>query len=118
MSVQTTIYERSVIVATNTDIMSAGRLNSIPYSGLLTIRLSADLANATNAWTFTVQLPGGAVPVDAQTVPGSNPSLGGIIDERTCWKATYRVPQGGHVTLSLTETGAAICTIELFLQPG
>ncbi len=111
------IYERTVIVATNTDIMSTGRLNSIPYNGKLTIRLQADLANATNAWTFDVQLPDGENPVAAQTVPGINPSLGGVIDERMCWAATYSVPQGGHVTLSMTEVGTAIATIELILRP-
>lgn len=111
------IYERDSIIATNTDVMSTGRLNNIPYNGKLTIRLQANLAVAANKWDFTIQLPDGEVPVDTQEVPGINPSIAGVIDDRMCWMATYSVPQGGHVVLSLTETGAAIVTFELVLRP-
>ncbi len=111
------IYERSLLAATNTDLLSVGRLNSIPYTGKITIRLSASLADATNFWTFTIQTPDGSVPVDAQLVPGVNPTIAGVIDERTCWMATYLATQGGHFVISLTESGTALCTAEVVLRP-
>jgi len=114
---KTTIYERRILSATNTDILSTGRLNAIPYTGLLTIRLQSQLADATNSYAFTIQLPGGEVPVDTQLVPACNPAIAGVIDERTVWQATYPAPQGGHFVVSVTETGTAVLTAEFILRP-
>lgn len=109
------IYERLIVSATNTDVLSAGRLNAIPFSGNLVIRLQSDLGTAAANYAFTIQLPDGEVPVDNQAVPAINPAIVGVIDDRMCWMATYRVPQGGHVVVSLTETGTAVCTAEFRL---
>jgi len=65
------IYEGATIVGTNADILNGTRLNSIPYSGTLTLDFSANLNNATNGYTLTIQKPGGDVPVDAQPVLGT-----------------------------------------------
>lgn len=111
------IYERFVIAATDADLLAAGRLNSIPYAGQLTLRFQSSLADATNAYNLTIQLPGGDVPVDNQIVPGNNPALGGVMDMRTLLSFTFRVAIGGHVVVSLTESGTAICTIEAVLRP-
>ncbi len=102
------IYESAVIVGTNADILNGTRLNAIPYNGVLTLEFQANLANATNSYALTIQLPGGAVPVDTQIVPGNNPSLDGVLDERTLLRMTFPATQGGHFTISLTETGTAI----------
>lgn len=102
------IYESAVITATNTDVLNGTRLNAIPYNGLLTIEVQSSLASATNNFVLTIQLPGGDVPVDAQIVPGNNPALGGVLDERTLLRMTFPATQGGHFTVSLTETGTAI----------
>lgn len=111
------IYERSLLAATNADLLSAGRLNAMPYNGKVTIRLNASLADATNFFTFTIQLPDGSVPVDAQLVPGVNPTIAGVIDDRQCWMATYHATQGGHFVISLTESGTCLCTAEVVLRP-
>lgn len=111
------IYETNVITATDADILSGTRLNSIPYNGSLTLDFLADLSNATNRYTVTIQLPNGDVPVDGQHVPGANPSLGGVLDERQLLRFTFRATQGGHYTISLTETGAAIATWRAVLKP-
>lgn len=111
------IYETAVIVATDTDVLNGTRLNAIPYNGMIMFEFSADLANATNRWTLTLQLPNGDVPVDSQTVPGANPSLGGVLDERTLLRMSFRATQGGHFTVSLTETGTAIATWRAVLTP-
>ncbi len=111
------IYETAVIIATDTDILSGTRLNAIPYGGNLTLDFLANLADATNNWTLTIQLPNGDVPVDSQIVPGNNPSLGGVLDERQLLRLTFRATQGGHFNISLTEAGTAICTWRAVLRP-
>jgi len=110
------IYETDTIIATNVDVLNGTRLNSIPYAGALTLQFLADLNNATNRYTLTIQQPGGDVPVDSQFVVGANPSLGGVLDDRQCMSFTFSAPQGGHFTVSLTETGAAICTWRAVLK--
>lgn len=102
------IFETAIITGTNTDVLNGTRLNAIPYNGLLTMQFSADLANATNNYVLTIQLPDGDVPVDAQIIPGTNPSLDGVLDDRTKLSFQFRATQGGHYTISLTETGTAI----------
>lgn len=103
------IYESAVIVATNTDVLNGTRLNAIPYNGILTFEVQSSLADATNSYTLTIQLPGGDVPLDSQIVPGNNPALGGVLDERTLLRMSFPATQGGHFTFSLTEAGTAIC---------
>lgn len=110
------IYESGVITASNTDLLSTGRLNAIPFNGTLTLELLADLNNATNNYTVTIQEPGGDVPIDAQRVPGANPALGGVLDDRQLLRMSFRAPQGGHFTVALTETGTAICTWRAVLR--
>lgn len=111
------IYESAVIIATNTDVLNGTRLNAIPYNGTLTIDVSCNLSNATNNWVLTIQKPDGDVPVDSQIVPGTNPALDGVLDERTLLRFTFGATQGGHFTISLTETGTAIATWRAVLKP-
>lgn len=111
------ILETAVITATDADILAGTRLNAIPYGGTLTLEFQADLSNATNNFALTIQLPDGDVPVDAQQVPGVNPSLGGVLDERTLLRFAFAATQGGHFNISLTETGAAIATWRAVLSP-
>jgi len=111
------IIESGILTATNTDLMSAGRLNALPYNGQLTVQLLSDLADATNYWTLTIQKPNGDVPIDGQLVPGSNPSLAGVLDSRQYLELVFAATQGGHFTISLTEAGTAICAYRLILSP-
>ena len=111
------ILESAVITATNADILNNTRLNSIPYNGMLTFDVQADLNNATNNYTVTIQEANGDVPIDAQPVPGGNPALGGVLDEFQLFRFTMRVAQGSHVNIALTETGAAIAYWRAVLRP-
>lgn len=111
------IYESAVIIATDSDILLGTRLNSIPYGGIVTFEFQADLADATNNFAVTIQLPDGDVPVDSQIVPGSNPSLGGVLDERTLLRMSFPATPGGHFNVSLVETGAAIAIWRAVLSP-
>jgi len=103
------ILESGLISATNTDVLSGGRLNAIPYNGKITFQFQADLADATNNFALTLQLPGGDVPVDAQLVPGTTTVDVGILDDRQLLQMTFPAVQGGHFTIVLTESGTAVC---------
>lgn len=110
------IYENQILSATNADVLSVGRLNAIPYNGILHLRFASDLGTAAANWSLTIQLPGGDVPVDGQQVLAGG-VIGGI-DARTCQAFKFRASQGGHFVVSLTETGTAVCTFEAMLTPG
>ena len=110
------IFESGIVTATTADLLSGGRLNSIPYAGMLTLRFQSQFADATNSFALTIQQPGGDVPVDSQLIPGVNPALAGVLDERQLLQFTFQAPQGGHFTVTLTETGAAVCTWQAILK--
>lgn len=115
----TPIVERNVIVATDADILNGTRLNAIPYNGTLTFEVMANLANATNFFLMTIQLPNGDVPVDSQIVPAGQEvegALGGQLDERLMFRMSFQATQGGHFNISLTEGGAAVCTWQAVLR--
>lgn len=111
------ILETAVIAATSTDVLNGTRLNAIPYNGELILEFQASLADATNSYALTIQLPNGDVPVDSQIVPANNPALGGVLDERTKLSFVFRATQGGHFTISLTESGTAIAIWRAVLKP-
>lgn len=113
------IYLRSTIVATLSDLLNNTRLSSIPFNGTLTVQVQANLGNATNNFSLTIQLPNGEVPVDSQQVAAGDEvdALGGQLDSRYLDQFSFPAPQGGHFTISLTETGTAICTTRVVLRP-
>lgn len=111
------IYESAVEVATNADILSGTRLNSIPYNGTLTLDFQANVNTAAAHYVVTIQKPNGDVPVDGQLVMGTNPALDGVLDERQLMRFTFKAAQGGHFNISVTETGTAIVTWRAILRP-
>ncbi len=114
------IYLTGNEVATNTDILIGTRLSSIPYGGQLTIQALANLNNATNRFSITIQLPDGKVPVDLQFVSAGQEvegALGGQLDNRLLDQWTFPAAQGGHFTIDFTETGTAIVTWRVVLRP-
>ena len=111
------ILEAGILSATNTDLLSAGRLNAIPYNGTLTMQFLSQFADATNSYSLTIQKPDGDVPIDSQLVPGSNPALAGVLDDRQLLELAFGASQGGHFTVSLTETGTAVCAYRIILSP-
>lgn len=111
------IYESGIVSASTTDLLLNGRLNALPYNGTLTLEFLAQFADATNFYQLTIQKPDGDVPVDGQMIPGANPALAGVLDERQLLRMTFGATQGGHFTVSLTETGTAVCTWRAVLSP-
>ncbi len=111
------IYESAILSATNADVLASGRLNSIPYQGRLTLDFLADLADASNNWLLSIKLPNGDIPVDGQLVPANSAGVDGVLDERQLMRFTFNAGPGGHFTVSLTETGTAVCIYRAVLSP-
>lgn len=111
------IFEQILVSATDTDLMNSGRLNSIPYGGILTLDFLADLADATNFYQLTIQLPNGDNPVDTQTVQASGSGLDGNMNEREYLRFSFPATQGGHFIVGLTENGTATCMFRAVLRP-
>lgn len=93
--------------ATNSDILQGTRLQTVPAGGILTFELQAAPANLTNYHAVSVQMPNGDTPLNAVRVPSSNPSLGGVIDERQNLTVSFPITQGGHCVFSTEETGSS-----------
>lgn len=113
------IYLTGTETATNADILADTRLSSIPYVGIITIQCQANLNNATNRFSITIQLPGGDAPVDSQFVSAGQEvegALGGQLDNRFLDQWSYPSGLGGHFTISLTETGVAVVTWRVVLS--
>lgn len=107
------IHLAGIVVATTADLLNTTRLQTVPGNGVLTVEVQADLNDATNNFAITISLPDGETPVDAQQVSGVNPSLAGVIDSRMSDKYRFPIGQGGHPTITLTETGTAILTFRV-----
>lgn len=111
------IFESSLIATTTADALSTGRLNAIPYGGQLTLLFLADLGDATNNYSLTIQTPDGKVPVDAQTVWAGSSALDMVVDDREAMRFEFAATQGGHFTVTLTESGTAVCAFVAVLRP-
>lgn len=113
------IYLTFNLAATNSDLLNNTRLSSIPGPGVLVIQAQANLGNATNRYNITIQLPGGDVPVDSQQVSAGQEgdALGGQLDNRYLDMWSFPATQGGHFTISMTETGTAIAMVRVVLRP-
>lgn len=102
-----------VISGTNADLLNSTRLQTVPAGGLLTFEFQAQLSTSSNRFTVTIQLPNGDTPFNQVLVPGSNPALEGVIDDRQKIQYSAPVPQGGHVVVTLTETGTTTCAYRI-----
>jgi len=111
------IFESQIVTATNTDILSVGRLNALPYNGQLTLLFLSDLGTAAANYVLTIQKPNGDVPVQSQQVNSSSHAIAGIMDDREALMFVFAATQGGHFVVSLTETGTAVCMFQAILRP-
>jgi len=91
--------------ASNADVLNGTRLVTIEV-GKVTIEMQAADNVAANNYTASLTLPDGSAPLLDVLVPGGETAgLGGIIDSRLAYIATFVVRKSGHMTLSFTETG-------------
>lgn len=102
----TTIIVTGFEAASNADILQATRLQNVPSNGILGFEIQAADNVAANNYTFSILLPGGAVPCQNVLAPGgATAGLAGVIDSFRAFRAAFRVNQGGHSVFSCVETG-------------
>ncbi len=95
--------------ATNTNVLSGSRLETIPAgASFLMFRCSANLNDATNSYALTIELPNGLIPVDGQAVPANGDGATGVLDERTLMQWTWPAIPGGRFIVSVVESGTAL----------
>ena len=93
-------------IASNTNLLAGSRLETIPAGAqTLHFRCSADLNDAVNNVSLTIELPLGTIPVDGQRVPGNAQAIGGVLDERTLMQWTWGALPGGRFLISIVEVG-------------
>lgn len=102
----TTIIVGGLETATNADILQGTRLQTVPATGVLTFEMQAADAVAANNYAVSIQMPGGATPMNGVPVPcGAVAGLAGIIDSREKLQASFGISQGGHCVFSVVEVG-------------
>lgn len=102
----TTIIVAGQEAATNADILQGTRLQSMPGLGILTFEMQASDNVAANNYTVSIQMPGGATPMNGVLVPaGEIAGLAGVIDDRVKLLASFAIMQGGHCVFSCLEVG-------------
>jgi len=107
----------SIESATNADILQGTRLQTVPAGGVLTFELQAENNTATSFCAVSVQMPNGDTPLNSVRVPGCNPALEGVIDERQNLTVSFPIMQGGHCVFSTTETGTSVLTWRVTYTP-
>ena len=109
------IKESYLLTATDTDVLAApSRLAAIPANGVMSIELSATDCDASNYAVCTIQLPDGSNPVKDVHIPQNGMSTAdAVMHDDTELGFQFQVAKGGHLLLSITETGtvAAILVI-------
>lgn len=103
--------------ASNADILSGTRLQTVPAGGFLTFELLSNANDNTNNMSVSIQMPNGDTPLNGVNVPSSNPALAGVIDDRQKLMITLPIQQGGHTVFSCTETGTAVLTWRVTYSP-
>ena len=103
--------------ATNADILQGTRLQTVPSGGLLTFELQGQNNDAVDNYTVSIQMPNGDTPLNNVRVPGCNPALGGVIDERQNLTVTLPISQGGHCVFSATESGTSTLSWRVTYTP-
>lgn len=101
------ITETGREAASNADVLSTGRLVTIPV-GRVKVEVQANANDATNNFVATLTLPGGEAPWLTIQVPGSNPALTGVLDDRQTLVGIFDITEPGHLTLAVVESGTAL----------
>lgn len=112
------IIESGRLAATNSDLLTATRLQTAPSDGVLLFQVQASDNDGTNNYTIDIQMPDSDVPVIAQNVPmGATAGLGGQLDSDFMFQYQSEVGAGGRVVFGLTETGDAECEWRVSFTP-
>lgn len=92
--------------ATAADVLASTRLQTVPANGVLLLEMQAADNVAANHFTAALQLPDGVVPFTGMLVPGGRTAgLAGNIESEMAYRGSFKITQGGHAVLDLTEVG-------------
>jgi len=112
------IIQSGSLSASDTDILTATRLQTAPSNGKMLFQVQASDNDATNNYKMDLQLPDSDVPMISQNVPaGRTGGLGGQLDEQMMLQIETDITQGGRVVFGLTETGDAECEFRVVFTP-
>lgn len=104
--------------ASNTDILGATLLQTVPSNGVLTFEMQASDNDGTNNMVATVQLPDNSTPIAGVRVPSGNTTgLAGVLDDRTDMLTSFAIDQGGRCAFSVVETGDTEFTWRVTFSP-
>ncbi len=103
--------------AANTNLLANSRLETIPMGArALHFRCQADVLNATNAMSLTIELPSGLIPVDGQLIPACAGNIIGALDERTLMQWTWAAVPGGRFIISVVDTNGTATILTWLAQ--
>lgn len=102
-------------IATDSDILSGTRLQTVPAGGFLTFELQSTANSTTDGYTVSIQMPNGDTPLNNVRVPAGVTSGG--INNNDKMMITLPVQQGGHTVFSCVETGAATLSYRVTYSP-
>ena len=114
------IIDSGIEVASNSDILQGGRLQTIPQRGTVLFLMSAADNNPTDQYVVSIQLPDGRTPMNGVIVPQGQLTAGvvGIMDDRLMLAYEAKINQGGHVVFSCVETGDSELFWRIIYKPG
>ena len=100
------IVETGLVAATNTNILSGGRLENVPSAGVITLEFEASVATAANNHSITLSMPDGQgeVPLQSQVATANAQSVAGVLDRNTKTVLMIPVQSGGRFSFSTTLT--------------
>lgn len=104
-----------ILSASSGDILNDTRLQTVPAGGVMTLEFQASAQDASNSGAVSVQLPNGDTPMNTVPIPAGATS--GALNANDKTQASFIVSQGGHVTISYTETGTVVLAYRVTYTP-
>jgi hypothetical protein len=101
--------------ASDADLLSGTRLQTVPAGGFLTFELQATSSSATDNFTVSIQMPNGDTPLNNVRVP-AGVTFGGI-NNNDKMMITLPIQQGGHTVFSCVESGACTLSYRVTYSP-
>jgi len=101
--------------ATVADLLNDTRLQTVPSNGIMTFEFQASDASLTDNFAVSIQMPSGDTPMNGVVIPAGVTS--GALNANDKLQASFPLRQGGHVTVSCTETGTALLAYRITYTP-
>ena len=106
-----------VVSATTSDLLQGTRLQTVPSGGYLTFEFESNEATSANNFKVSLQMPNGDTPLNGVIIPANPAGTVGVLDDREKMQITLPIQQGGHVVVTLDETGAGTMIYRISYTP-